>query len=384
MNFPFFDYCYDVGTGFAGRQTGVNELKTLDRHTLRQFLIWVAWAAMAFLVLFYVIDIIENLDKFIDRGASFGDVLLYYLTYLPYVTVLISPIVMLLAADFSCGQMSKHREVVAVRSGGISSLRIGVPILAFGLLWSFVMMGFAELIVPYTNRVREEVKDERINKSNKSDLGRIKKLLYQTDDGRVISMEILDPKRERAHEVLVISYDDEDAVKELLRARRMEYDGEKWELKDGHSYKLSTDSASAYMKFDTKKLRLDISPQELAQRRANPDEMGFFELKDFIERVEKAGGDPTREKTDLYMKLSYPFINFVILLFGVPLVLRFRRGGLVVGFAQSITIAFIYFGAIKVGQVLGYNGNISPLLAAVLGNIIFGTAGFVLLFVHRD
>ncbi len=358
-------------------------LKTLDRHTLRQFLIWAAWAAIAFLVLFYVIDIIENLDKFIDRGAALTDVILYYLTYLPYILVLISPIVLLLAADFSCGQMSKHREVVAVRSGGISSLRIGVPILIFGLVWSLVMMVFAEFIVPNTNRLRDKVKEERIFKSNRNTLGRVKKLLYQTEDGRVLSMEILDPRRARAHEVLVITYADDGIVKELLRARRMEYDGAKWELFDGHAYRFGGDSPS-YERFNSMGISLKETPDELAKRRANPDEMGFFELKEFIERVERAGGDPIREKTDLYMKVSYPFINFVILLFGVPLVLRFRRGGLVVGFAQSITIAFIYFAAIKVGQVLGYNGNIPPIMAAVLGNIVFGAGGFVLLFAHRD
>ncbi len=351
---------------------------------MRQFLIWVAWASLAFLTLFYVIDVIENLDRFIDRGAVLSDIILYYLTYLPYIVVLVSPIVMLLAADFSCGQMSKHREVVAVRSGGISSMRIAVPILVFGLFWSVVIMAFGELVVPRTNELRDEIKDERINKSNRTSTGRVKKLLYQTEDGRILSIEILDPKRNRAHEVLVITYGDKDEVSELLRARRMEYDAGKWELKDGHAYKFHADSTNTYKKFDSRIIQLDESPAELAERRADPDEMGFFELREFIERVERAGGDPLKEKTDLYMKISYPFINFVILLFGVPLVLRFRRGGLVVGFAQSITIAFIYFGAIKVGQVLGYNGNLQPFLAAVLGNIIFGVAGFMLLFSHRD
>lgn len=359
-------------------------MKLLDRYTLRQFIVWVGWSLLAFLTLFYVIDVVENLDRFIDRGAAVTDVVLYYLTYLPYIIVLVSPIVLLLASNFSCGQMSKHREVVAVRSGGISSIRIAFPLLIFGLFWSLMVMAFGEFIVPKTNAIRDNIKDERINKSNKNQSGRIKNLLYQTEDGRVLSMEVLDPRRENAREVLVITYDEKDRVRELLSARRMDYDGGKWKLQDGHSYIFRPDSTDEYKRFESQNIALNESPQELAERRADPDEMGFFELREFIERIQRAGGDPLRERTDLYMKISYPFINFVILLFGVPLVLRFRRGGLVVGFAQSVTIAFAYFGAIKVGQVLGYNGNLPPLLAATLGNIVFGAAGFILLFTHRD
>jgi lipopolysaccharide export system permease protein len=123
---------------------------------------------------------------------------------------------------------------------------------------------------------------------------------------------------------------------------------------------------------------------ELAERRADPDEMGFFELRKFIKRIVRAGGDPIRERTDLYMKLSYPFINFIILLFGVPLALRFQRSGLAMGFAQSLTIAFVYFGAIRIGQVLAYNGTLPPLLGATIANIFFGTAGIILLFSYRQ
>jgi lipopolysaccharide export LptBFGC system permease protein LptF len=39
----------------------------------------------------------------------------------------------------------------------------------------------------------------------------------------------------------------------------------------------------------------------------------------------------------------------------------------------------MYYGVLRVGQTLGYNGVIPPLLAAQAGNIIFLVIGLVLL-----
>ena len=361
-----------------------SSMKILDRYILKRFLTYLGWAFIAFLVLFYVVDLVEHIDNFIDRGAAWEDVVLYYLSYLPFIIVLISPIAILLAANFSCGQMSKNREIVAIRSGGLSSLRAALPILIFGLVWSIAVMIFGETVVPRTNAVRDTIKERRID--NKTERARtVRGLLYQWDDDRVLSAGILNARRGRGTDILVVYFDEGDQLERLIRASEMVYRGGSWQLRDGHIYEFTGDSTRGYERFVQKDLELSESPGELTEERADPDEMGFFELKKFIDRVQRAGGDPLRERTDLAMKISYPFVNFIILLFGIPLVLRFRRGGgLVIGFAQSITISFIYFGVVRVGQTLGYNGTLHPILAATIGNIIFGAGGVFLLLFYRE
>jgi lipopolysaccharide export system permease protein len=259
-------------------------------------------------------------------------------------------------------------------------------------VWSLAMMGFAEFIVPETTALRDKIKTERIEKKSPRSQLKTRNILYLTGDGRVFSIGFLDPKKGFARDILIVAFGNDDKIKELIRAREMNFNGKKWTLKDGHKYNFTADYSAApdnpdeevYERFSEKDIFIRETPQELAARRADPNEMGFFELRDFIKRVEKAGGRPIAEKTDLIMKISYPFINFIILLFGVPLVLRFRRGGMVYGFAQSVTIAFLYFAAIRVGQTLGYNATLPPYVAATLGNALFGTCGFVLLLTFRE
>ncbi|MCK5832038.1 LPS export ABC transporter permease LptG [bacterium] len=358
-------------------------MKLLDKYILRNFLAFIGWAILAFLILYYVVDIVENVDKFIDKEAELIDVILYYLSYTPYIIVLVSPIALLLAGNFTSGNFSRHREIVATRSGGISSLRVGAPIVLFGLIWAFFIIFFSEFVVPKTNAIREEIKTEKIDKK-RTRTTRVRDLLYQGDDGNVYSIGSLDPKRSRAMDILIVSFDSHDKIDKMTRAREARYEHGQWILYDGHIYGFSDNNTHLYSSFSEKKLRFRESPIELAERRVNPDEMGFFELRRFILRVQRAGGDPLKERTDLLMKITYPFINFIILLFGVPLSLRFRRSGLMVGFAQSVAIGFLYFGVIRTGQVLGYNGTLPPILAATLGNIIFGIAGIYLLFSLRE
>ena len=73
----------------------------LDRYLVRKFIINLMFSIGAFVIIFLVVDLIENLDKFIDRDARVYQVVVYYLYYIPYIINLTLPVCMLLACFFS-------------------------------------------------------------------------------------------------------------------------------------------------------------------------------------------------------------------------------------------------------------------------------------------
>ena len=75
---------------------------------------------------------------------------------------------------------------------------------------------------------------------------------------------------------------------------------------------------------------------------------------------------------ELYLKISFPLANLIVVLIGVALALRNRRGGLAIAFGLSVFISFVYYALIRTGQALGHNGALPPMLAAWLGNLVFG------------
>ena len=126
-----------------------------------------------------------------------------------------------------------------------------------------------------------------------------------------------------------------------------------------------------------------FKPDELSRAQKKTEEMSYWELKQFIENIKRNGGNPNRWLVDLYLKIAFPFANFIIVLFGAPLASRKTRSGPTISFGISLFICFLYFGIIKIGQTFGHNGTLSPLLSAWLGNIIFGVAALAILFKMR-
>jgi lipopolysaccharide export system permease protein len=135
-----------------------------------------------------------------------------------------------------------------------------------------------------------------------------------------------------------------------------------------------------YQTFD-KLLRLDlkITPEALAQRQKKPEEMGYFELSDYVKIKERSGQDVAKETTDLFFKISFPFVNFIIVLFGAPLAANPKRSGVAIGFAISLFISFVYYTLVRMGQSFGYSERLPPFFAAWSANILFFILGVVLL-----
>ena len=128
---------------------------------------------------------------------------------------------------------------------------------------------------------------------------------------------------------------------------------------------------------------LKFKPESLLELQKKPEEMSYFELETFIKDMTTIGAEVRKWIVELYLKISYPFANFIIILFGAPIAARKRRSGTAVGIGISLLICFVYFLFIRIGQVMGHQGALSPWLGAWLGNIIFGIAGLYTLVSAR-
>ena len=82
---------------------------------------------------------------------------------------------------------------------------------------------------------------------------------------------------------------------------------------------------------------------------------------------------------ELYLKVSFPLTNLIVVLIGTALAIRVRRGGLAISFGLAVFISFVYYAAIRTGQALGHSGMLPPFLGAWLGNFLFGGLGLELL-----
>jgi lipopolysaccharide export system permease protein len=147
---------------------------------------------------------------------------------------------------------------------------------------------------------------------------------------------------------------------------------------------LDRDLPESFVTFDTLWAPfLTQTPEMLAEVPVPPRQESFFDLHRRIKQKEILGEPANRDWVELYLKITFPFANFILVLIGVPLAANPRRSGPSVGFGLSIIISFIFFVLIRTGQSLGNNGKIPPLLAASIGDIFFILIGAVLFLKAR-
>jgi len=358
-------------------------MRLLDLYLLRRFVIILAFALVAFVLIVIVVDLIGEIGNFIDRNVSRTVMIKYYLYYIPYLLVLALPIAMLLASLFSMGQMAKYNELTAIKSVGVSLYRVLAPLLTLGLLMSLFAFFFGETVVPKTNRAKTAIQEQYLDPARTHIASKVTNIFMRDQLNRLIFIGHYNSKEKVGHKVSILRKDDARFL-ERHDAQEMQWQDSTWVLLNGYRRSFSEDGVEHAAAFDSlKEANIDFFPEQLAESQTDPQDMSYSELKRFTREVIRNGGDPASWRVDMNLKISVPFANFVMVLFGASLASNKKRSGVIVGIIISLIICFLYYGFIKFFQTLGYNSVLSPVVSAWLANIIFFVLGVVLLIATR-
>ena len=119
--------------------------------------------------------------------------------------------------------------------------------------------------------------------------------------------------------------------------------------------------------------KFPVSPDELLPEGYVAETMNSFELRNFIEREKfKGSASISVYLNELYQRTSLPFSSVILTLLALSLSSRKRRGGIGLNLAIGIVMAFIYIFGNEASKVLSNVGNLDPLLAVWMSNIVFG------------
>ena len=362
-------------------------MSLLDRYIVRQFLVTMLFALVAVLIVFIVIDVMEKLDNFVDRQATWAVILQYYLYFMPEIIKLIIPVAILLASLFVTARMSTQNELGAMKSGGISLYRTMVPFVAVAILISAASIYFNGWIVPQANKAKFTIERVYLHKDIVSASGA--NIFVQDSPTRIIAMGYFDDSRNIASRVSMQDFSPLDHTKmvERVDAITMQWDttARMWIFTNGVRRWFDERGNERMESFGTEAAGLlRFTPDDLRKKAEKPDEMDYYTLREFIANQQRAGQDVSRWQVDFYSKVSFPFASVIVVLFGVPFASVKRRGGVGVQLGISLLVCFIYLIFMKVSQVFGYNGDVHPLLTAWLANIIFlAAASWVIVRVQK-
>ena len=356
-------------------------MRILDRYILRRFLSTLGFAVLAFVFIVVFVDMIGNLGKFIDKNVPQKIILKYYLYNIPYILVLALPIAMLLASLLSIGQMTKYYELTAIKSVGVSLYRILFPLFLLSIVISFVALAIGELVVPPTSQEKTKITNAYLESRFARSPTTVTHIFWRDKLDRTLFIGRYDTRQKLAHKVSIQSFEGNEVV-ERIDAPNMEWEDGGWVLRRGYRrvFKEGEEKAEPFDRLRDE--NIDVEPERIAQSKVKPDDMSYDELKVFTSEVLRNGGDPNRWLVDLNFKLSIPFANFIMVLFGAPIASS-RKHGAIFGVIISLISCFIYYGSNTMIKTIGHNGDLPPFLSAWLTNGVFLVAGFVILLVTR-
>ncbi|MFQ5746577.1 MAG: LptF/LptG family permease [Gemmatimonadota bacterium] len=353
-------------------------MRILDRYLVREF----AWIFLLCILgvpfVFEIINLTDTLDTYLADGIGRGPVLMHYLYQFPYQMLLAFPIAALLATVFTVSRMTRHFEITAAKASGVSFYRLARPLLVVGLVLSAIALGLTE-IVPLTERKSAEALGEERTRGQTSRL----RFVYRGNEERLYKIYRLDALEGTMTNVQIeregtgFGY---PTYSVSAASARWDSAAGRWVLEDGRIRFFPDRGTTNTFRFrELHQRAFTETPDELLARPKDPSEMNYAELGRFIEALQRSGGNARELVVQRWMKISFPFAAFIIILFGAPLANSTRRGGtpFAVGVALLTTIIFLL--VTRIAQALGAAGIVAPVIAAWLPNGIFLTAGAVLM-----
>ncbi len=354
-------------------------MKLLDKYVITNYIMKLFWAILAATVVFLVIDVVENLDKFIDAKVSPKSIFRYYYLFIPYIVYLILPVATLLATLFTIGGLTITNELMAMQLQGVPFIRTLGLLLGVTCLTAAGAFFIGETVIPQANKERMDIERYEVKRLPRESRAKYGKLYIQLDEGRHLYIARYNPATREAYGIELVDVRD-GKVTRRTDADKMIWFNKKWNIQGAVSRLFDVGGKVDWKQNENFSLSgVGLKPEEFEKVQTKPEEMNWYELKSFIRRLKNSGSNTLRWEVDLLFKVSLPAAAVIIVLFGAPIASIRRRGGTALGFGLSLFICFIYFGFIQVGKVMGYNGTLEPLLSAWIGNIFFGILGILIL-----
>lgn len=357
-------------------------MRVIDRYLVRGFLWALAYCVALFSMLFIVIDTFNNLDDFLKNAVPAKVVLSYYAYYLPAIFVQIIPAATLVALLYTLGNFSKHNEIVAMKSGGMSVSRTVLPYVFLAALISFSVLYLNETLVPDSLVTSTSIKQGLMDKGKKSHNRAIKNVAAYGQDNRMIYAREYEIATQTLHDVVILEDNLNHTLKSKLMAKKAEYREGRWLLHDVIRYRLDAkgDIFGEPTIAPTMTLEIPEKPDAFVKDGSRVDLMNSRELHNHIRNLRGSGEKMLqRLLVDFHYKTAMPFVTFVLVLIGTPLGMRTERSGLLVGVGTSLLIVLSFYALLSVSLALGKGGFLPPLFAAWFANVSFSLAGIYLI-----
>jgi lipopolysaccharide export system permease protein len=326
----------------------------LARYLLVRFVALFAAVLFILVLLVGVVELLADFGEFARSGVGFSNMLALVALRIPHKHLpLLIPIGAFAAAFLAVGSAARTNEVLAMKAGGVSPLRVLLPVLACAGLISGAALLFNETIA-----VRAREVQRRLAGGDDAELTFRRGSFWYHKGHTIYNVRDADPVRRVLHDVAIFDLDERGRLVRSIRAAdaTIGADGH-WQLADAVLQGFDPNDATAtpsYQRLAATEIEL---PEEKALLQAGVEDLSIRELSEV--RHDRDPGDTAsvRAATLLHERASAPFASFLFVLLAVPLGLRVERtGSMALPALQGVIAIFLFIMVREYGGTLATQG----------------------------
>jgi len=353
-------------------------MRTADRYILREILPPFLLGVGTFLVLL-IGDVLYVLAEYVATRQVTFSVLFRLLVYkLPAILVITFPVATLFGTLLGLGRLARDRELQAMRLAGVSLGRIFAPVLLFGALTGAAAFVTSESLAPWANQQANALL-RRAAFGQGLPVVR-QQIFFRAPGDRFFYVEEVHPQQGLRN---VMIYELTGPVPRLITARRGTWVGTTLRLTDGVAREFDPQGFTRYeARFAQLDIEMGIPSTTFLAGHKTPDEMTARELRGYL-AVFGQDAAARRFLVELHRKFAVPAAALIFALLAAPLSPYASVGGRFLGVGLSTLLLFLYYATMSAGRAMGTTGSLSPVLAAWLPNLLFGSGGAVL-WIRQD
>lgn len=358
---------------------------TLNWMVIRSLLPVFVIALLFFVTILQLVDLFENITRYIDLEVSLSEVARVQLLYLPRTLHFSLPMGLLFSVSFTLGTFYSNNELIAVFGSGISLTSFILPVIAFGLSLSIGSFFFEEHVVIESFSEKNIYQDQILNisrsqsDSNVTRLGAGSRLVYHA--------EYFNDANETLSGAVFVRRDEQGSVLQLIHAQSAQWDGTVWQARLARVFEWTGEGETAGFEETFEEIFLlegfDLPPQAFRRIGRDVEQMRLSDAQSHIE-IQRTAGLPYRaDLTQYYERFSFAFTPLIVVLIATAIGGRFRRNILLMSLLVSLSVSVVYYVVQFLTGLLARSGTVSPLLGAWAGVLLFIAIGLLLLRYSR-
>lgn len=342
----------------------------VERYIGKQFLTFFCYTLLVVYFIIFIAEFYELhriVNSYISGRYGIGDIMLGAFLKAQKTYLIAFPIFVLISSFLIFYKMNRYSELIVLRSSGFSMARIAKPVIVLscfiGILQFTVLSPLSAYAFKKFNDYMPEIEGRKT-----SFMTSIKKtglwVREKRDDGYfILNANSIKEKHEILRNVSVFEFDNQNTFQRRLKAPKARKVGNELILsKVKLKYKDSREETADQIKVPT-----EINLKEIKTSFNDVYTVSFWELREFIDLLEKAGFNSSQYWIAYYKHIASPLLLMVVAAIAICMAFSnpresLRKGPLII----ALIAGFVFYIISNVLTAQSLNGNIPYFVSAFL------------------